>query len=158
MVAVDCRLLVHHARRDIFEVQENRTRCIGRTVKQRVEVFRVVLGLHHGIVDVGIRHINPSHDLGICLSKSVKIDNRHAARILIAHVLLLDLLVRIARLLVANLCIDKDGGSGNDQTDAHDDEQNGDDGAAFLTRRLGVAGRSAARLPRRPGLLLCRAI
>ena len=145
MVAVDRGLLIHHARRGVVAIQENGPRCIGRTVEQRVEVFGVVVGLHHGIVDVGSRHINPTHNLGVCLSKCIKVDNRHAAGVLIAYILLLDFLIRLARLLVANLCIDKDGGGGNNQADADDDEQNGNNGAALFARRLGVIRRRGMR-------------
>ena len=158
MVSVDRGLLVNHSRRGVIAIQENGPRCIGRTVEQRVEVFGVVVGLHHGIVDVGSRHINPTHNLGVCLSKRIEVDSRHAAGVLIAYILLLDFLIRLARLLVANLCIDKDSGGGDNQTDAHDDEQDGNDGSAFLTRLLGIVGRRVTQLPRRPSLLLCRAI
>ena len=122
MVAVDRGLLVNHSRRGVIAIQKNGPGRIGRTVEQRVEVFGVVVGLHHGIVDVGSRHVNPTHNLGVCLSKRIEVDNRHAAGVLIAYILLLDFLVRIARLLIANLSIDKDGGGGDNQTDAHDDE------------------------------------
>ena len=158
MVAVNRGLLVDHSRRGVITIQENGTGRVRCTVKQRVEVFGVVVGLHHGIVDVGSRHINPTHNLGVCLSKRIEVDNRHAAGVLIAYILLLDFLVRIARLLIANLSIDKDGSGGDNQTDAHDDEQDGNDGSAFLTRLLGIVGRRVTQLPRRPSLLLCRAI
>ena len=145
MVAVDRGLLVNHSRRGIVTVQEDRTRCIGRTVKQRVEVFGVVIGLHHGIVDVGSRRVNPTHNLGVCLSKRIEVDNRHAAGVLIAYILLLDFLIRLARLLIANLSINKDSGGGDNQTDADDDEQNGNNGAALFARRLGVIRRRGMR-------------
>ena len=114
MVAVDRGLLVDHSRRGVIAIQENGTGRVSRSVEQRVEVFGVVVGLHHGIVDVGSRHINPTHNLGVCLSKRIEVDSRHAAGVLIAYILLLDFLIRLARLLVANLGVDKDGCSGND--------------------------------------------
>ena len=114
MVAVDRGLLIHHARRGVVAIQEDGTGRVSRTVKQRVEVFGVVVGLHDGIVDVGAGRINPTHNLGIRLGKCIKVDNRHAAGVLVAHILFFDLLIRLARLLVANLGVDKDGGSSND--------------------------------------------
>ena len=145
MVAVDRGLLIHHARRGVIAIQENGPGCIGRTVEQRVEVFGVVVGLHHGIVDVGSRRVNPTHNLGICLGKCIEVDNRHAAGVLIAYILLLDFLVRIACLFIANLSIDKDSGGGDNQADADDDEQNGNNGAALFARRLGVIRRRGMR-------------
>lgn len=145
MVSVDRGLLVNHSRRGVITIQENGTGRVSRTVKQRVEVFGVVVGLHHGIVDVGSRRVNPTHNLGVRLSKCIKIDNRHAAGVLIAYILLLDFLIRIARLLIANLSINKDSGGGDNQTDAHDDEQNGNNGAALFARRLGVIRRRGMR-------------
>jgi len=59
--------------------------------------------------------------------------------------LLFDLLVRLARLLVTDLRIDKDGSGGNNQTDTDDDEQNGNDGAALFARRLGIIRRRGMR-------------
>ena len=138
-MTVNRGLLIHHARRGVVAIQEDGSRGIGRTVEQRVEVLGVVVGLHHGVVDVGAGRVNPTHNLGICLGKRIKVDNRHATGVLVAHILLFDFLIRLARLLVANLCVDKDGGSGNDQANADDDEQNGNDGAALFARRLGIA-------------------
>ena len=145
MVAVDRGLLVNHSRRGVIAIQENGPRCIGRTVEQRVEVFGVVVGLHDGIVDVGAGRVNPTHNLGIRLGKCIKVDNRHAAGVLVAYILLLDFLIRIARLLIANLSIDKDGSGGNNQTDAHDNEQNRNNGAALFARRFGVIRRRGMR-------------
>ena len=113
-MTVNRGLLIHHARRGVVAIQEDGTRRIGGAVEQRVEVLGVVVGLHHGVVDVGAGRVNPTHNLGICLGKCIEVDNRHAAGVLIAYILLLDFLVRIACLLIANLSVDKDGGSGND--------------------------------------------
>ena len=145
MVAVDRGLLVDHSRRGVIAIQENSTGRVSRSVEQRVEVFGVVVGLHHGIVDVGSRHVNPTHNLGVRLSKRIKVDNRHAAGVLIAYILLLDFLIRIARLLIANLGINKNSGGGDNQTDTDDDEQNGNNGAALFARRLGAIRRRGMR-------------
>ena len=92
-MAVNRGLLIHHARRSVVAIQKDGARRIGGAVEQRVEVLGVVVGLHHGVVDVGAGRVNPTHDLGICLGKRIEVDNRHAAGVLVAHILLFDFLI-----------------------------------------------------------------
>ena len=141
MMAIDRGLLVHHTGGRIVAVQENCTGSVGCTVKQRVEVLGVIVGLNHRIIDSSIRNVNPADNLGVRLRKGIKINDGDAAAILIAHILFLDLCIRVACLFVANLRIDVDSRCGNNQSDSDNDEQDRENRPTFFARLLDMSRR-----------------
>ena len=152
-IAVQRRLLVHHARGGIVHIHEDRARAVAREVEQLVQVLVVVGGLHDGIADHRIGHVDPTDHVRVDLGQLVEVDRGDVVPLGVLDGILLQVLVGRLRGAIAQLGLDEHAPGHEQEGDADDDQHRRQDvagrggGAARDRTRRGpaCAGRGAGR-------------